>query len=236
MDLYIQFVSQKDARNAGLNKFFNGKKCKRGGISERRTLNSLCLCIKCKEARHIRNSEYKKENIESIKLKDKIYRENNKEKLRDGYLRYIARHGEKRREYEKKYYDRCKDRLTKYQQEWYLKNKESINKNHKEYREKTKPMARVRVAARRCSVKQRTPAWFSEYDRFVMEECSLLCDERKKATGFDWHSDHMIPLSSKTASGLHCALNIQAIPGFMNIFKQNKMIFTERYEYLAYMG
>lgn len=79
---------------------------------------------------------------------------------------------------------------------------------------------------------ERTPRWFGEFDEFVLMEATVLCQQRQKETGFEWHVDHMYPLNAKKVSGLHCAENFQVIPAVMNESKQNKLIMTERYQWL----
>lgn len=83
--------------------------------------------------------------------------------------------------------------------------------------------------------KIQTPVWFSEFDKFVYDECVDLCKLRQVATGIEWHLDHMIPLKSKIASGLHCGLNFQVIPAYINLSKQNKNIMQNPFEWLSFV-
>lgn len=82
------------------------------------------------------------------------------------------------------------------------------------------------------SLEIRTPGWFGELDEFVLQELKSLKVERRKATGIVWHIDHMIPLESRTASGLHCATNLQLAPGFLNIKKGRQLKMTQPDEWL----
>lgn len=82
--------------------------------------------------------------------------------------------------------------------------------------------------------KIQTPIWFNEFDKFVYDECVDLCKARKKSTGIDWHVDHMIPLHGMIASGLHCALNFQVIPAYVNLAKNNKNIMQEHFEWITF--
>lgn len=75
----------------------------------------------------------------------------------------------------------------------------------------------------------------SEWDEFVRKEAVELCKQRKKETAIDWDPDHMIPLRAKTVSGLNCGDNIQVIPAKLNRSKRNRLIFTERNEWLKYV-
>lgn len=93
------------------------------------------------------------------------------------------------------------------------------------------------TTARHRDVTQKiqTPLWFNEFDQFIYDECVDLCKARQKATGLDWHVDHMIPLRGIKASGLHCGLNFQVIPAYINLSKQNKNIMQDPFEWLKFI-
>lgn len=79
------------------------------------------------------------------------------------------------------------------------------------------------------------PGWYSEFDDFAIKEMSLLCRAREAATGIKWQVDHMIPLQSRTACGLHYAKNLQVIPAFLNAWKKNRMVLTVDDEWLSHL-
>lgn len=62
---------------------------------------------------------------------------------------------------------------------------------------------------------------FTELDQFVFNEATNLKELRKKATGFDWHIDHIVPLNHKNACGLHNAYNFQVVPAKWNLTKRH---------------
>jgi hypothetical protein len=70
---------------------------------------------------------------------------------------------------------------------------------------------------------QRTPAWLTADDYWLIEQAYELAQLRTSLFGFPWHVDHIIPLRGKTASGLHVPLNLQVIPGTENSKKSNRM-------------
>jgi hypothetical protein len=74
-------------------------------------------------------------------------------------------------------------------------------------------------ARRNASKLQATPAWANE---FFIEEAYELAQLRTKATGFQWHVDHIVPLRSKFVCGLHVESNLQVIPAVENCIKSNK--------------
>lgn len=88
---------------------------------------------------------------------------------------------------------------------------------------------------RHVTERRQTPLWASEFDVFVLRECEHLCQLREASTGIPWHVDHMIALRGKLSSGLHCGLNFQVIPAYINLFKNNKPIMQTAFEWLDYI-
>ena len=85
-------------------------------------------------------------------------------------------------------------------------------------------MAKViaNTTQRKKYIKQRTPKWLTEDDKWMIKEAYELSLLRKKMFGFDWHVDHIIPLRGKYVTGLHVPTNLQEIPGRENETKSNK--------------
>lgn len=73
----------------------------------------------------------------------------------------------------------------------------------------------------------------TEWDIFVREEANLLCSIRMHETGIPWDPDHMLPLRAKKVSGLNCGDNIQVIPAKLNRSKRNRMLYTDRLEWIV---
>jgi len=93
----------------------------------------------------------------------------------------------------------------------------------------------ARAKATKKAVRQRTPAWFGEFDSFVLTEAVRVASEREKATGSAWHVDHMIPLRASDVSGLHCGHNVQVIPARLNQAKSNQVWLTTPDEWLRHL-
>lgn len=71
---------------------------------------------------------------------------------------------------------------------------------------------------------QRTPAWLTEDDHWMIEQAYELAALRTQIFGFLWHVDHVLPLRGKSVSGLHVPTNLQVIPGVDNSRKGNRMV------------
>lgn len=62
----------------------------------------------------------------------------------------------------------------------------------------------------------------TELDEFVIDEAIRLRLLRERATGIEWHIDHVVPLNHKLASGLHNAFNVEVVPAVWNLAKGNR--------------
>lgn len=128
----------------------------------------------------------------------------------------------------------CFKEEQKRRKKWASENPEEYKKSKMKYR--TEKKDRVRLSHNKYGVKRRikfrnSKVLLSEFDRFVINEAYKLAKIQKENTGIIWHVDHMLPLNGKKVSGLHCADNIQVIPKKMNLEKNNKMWYTERYDF-----
>ena len=97
------------------------------------------------------------------------------------------------------------------------------NKERQRVYQKANPIKYAAAAAKHRAIKlQRTPAWLDEDASWIIDQAYELSALRTKLFGFSWHVDHVIPLQGKIVSGLHVPFNLQVIPGFNNISKNNK--------------
>jgi hypothetical protein len=106
---------------------------------------------------------------------------------------------------------------------WSARNPEKV----KAYAKKTKALNSGRILAhtvkRRLAKINRTPAWLTVDDHWMIAQAYELAAIRTKMFGFSWHVDHMFPLQGKTVSGLHVPTNLQVIPAVDNIRKGNRV-------------
>ena len=124
------------------------------------------------------------------------------------------------------------EKMKAYKDAWAERNKEAQKERLRLWKKANKEKVMADFHKRRAKKINATPAWYGEFDGFVMHEALLLAKLRQSITGIKWHVDHMIPLQSEVASGLHCADNIQVIPQRFNLKKANRMIYTERNQWL----
>jgi hypothetical protein len=124
------------------------------------------------------------------------------------------------------------EKMAQYKKDWQEKNKDKYKQNLKRWKKDNPAKILAYVHERQAAQIKAIPKWYGEFDVFVIQEALSLSTRRNSTTGIKWHMDHMIPLRSKTASGLHCALNIQVIPEALNVRKRNTMTFTKPYEWV----
>lgn len=209
--MHLHLISRKKAKDIGLKFYFSGTPCLHGNIALRRTPNFQCTCPPCYESERVRERAARKTNVQHRKDYREAYHAANRDEL-----------NQKKRER----YQKNRDALLAGTQAWRKANPEHL----RDYKRKT---GRSDCAKRRASKRERIPPWFGEFDQFVMAECSTLAFERTLLTGVIWHVDHMIPLLARKACGLHCGHNLQVIPAFLNLKKQNRMIYTRPDEWLS---
>jgi hypothetical protein len=129
--------------------------------------------------------------------------------------------------------DQNPEKMRMYRKKWEEKNKELVLKNQKKWKTENKDKILGYTRKRQLKIKNAVPKWYGEFDDFVMQEAAKLCYRRNLLTGIKWSVDHLIPILSKTACGLHVADNLQVIPSKLNFSKINKMIFTERNDWIG---
>jgi len=90
------------------------------------------------------------------------------------------------------------------------------------YKKRNVSKTRALDAKRHAAQMQRTPAWLTADDFWMMEQAYELAQVRTKMFGFTWHVDHVVPLQGKRVSGLHVPTNLQVISKTANRKKANK--------------
>lgn len=231
----MEIISRKDAIAKQLKHYFTGKPCSEGGIGVRLVSNGRCYCETCVQKIKKQKSEDYSIHKDKRDLVSKEWRNNNRDKS-NAYSKKSKQKSQKNKPSSRKpklegsYYSRNRDAILERRKT--PTNKERILKDKRKYKSLNKHKVRAESSTRRARRKLAVPGWFNEFDYFVLDEASSLCLIREKETGIPWHIDHMFPLANNDICGLHCAENIQVIPAFLNLKKNNSLIFTNRYEFL----
>lgn len=231
--MHFFMITAAVARKVGFPYSFQGSQCPRGYVWERRVSNNQCLCPGCVEMRRLKAAaKYAEDPTKFV----------------EACRRYRERNPEKGAEMAKAYRENKRDRYLALRKEWYAENRQRLIAQQIGYRkanpERYKAYERTtylnnrekrieKARTRALYQAQRTPKWFDEFDRFVAQECYHVAEGRREATGLTWHVDHMLPLKGKRVSGLHCGLNLQVIPGYLNALKRNHRVFDEPDDWLC---
>lgn len=214
-------VTRAEARAAGGLRYFTGKPCKSGHLEERNVSSGICLgCARAAQAK-IRSSAEGRARIAQIKR---------------GYL---ERNADEAKAAAKRYRDAAPQVQSERCRRWhrgasqdpsYRARKAAATRawaaEHPDRAAASQSVSRARKRAAR-------PEAFGDFDRFVLEEAFAAARRRKAMTGIDWHVDHMIPLSR---GGAHAWHNIQVIPAEVNLWKRNRLIYTEPGQWLDFYG
>lgn len=126
-----------------------------------------------------------------------------------------------------------RDRVNKNAVKWSRANAAKRRANHAKWYADNPHLVAARTVRRRSSIASSTAGWDRELTDFTMAEASRLARLRAEVTGFKWHVDHMIPLRCRMARGLHVWSNLQVIPRWMNLRKNNRMELTVPGEWIA---
>jgi hypothetical protein len=146
-----------------------------------------------------------------------------KECVRERRREIWAADPERYRAYSKKYKATNKKVIAERNKKYVVENRSTRIATMKAYRQNTKEIQAEYVRRRQAAKLQRTPAWLTEDDIWVMREAYKLAKLRTEMFGFSWHVDHVLPLQGETVSGLHVPVNLQVIPWLDNVRKHNRV-------------
>lgn len=176
--------------------YFTGKPCVAGHVADRSTRSRVCVVCD-----RLRVEAYKEANREVLLRKK---RERAKQYAKENYahVRAIAK---------KTYDNRSPEQI------------DAALKHAKAWRDKNKDRVLSWTRKRQADKLQRTPAWLTEDDHWMIEQAYELAALRSQMFGFSWHVDHVLPLRGKTVSGLHVPTNLRVIPWVENLRKGNRV-------------
>lgn len=89
----------------------------------------------------------------------------------------------------------------------------------REYNKAHPELRRHQEATRRAARLNATPKWA---DKKRIRQMYALAETLKRATGLEFHVDHIWPLKGKTSCGLHVPNNLRIISKEENLLKSNK--------------
>jgi hypothetical protein len=120
-------------------------------------------------------------------------------------------------QYRKENRDSCRASILA----WSAKNPEKVKLYAAKNKANNKGKVNANTVKRRLAKANRTPAWLTTDDYWMIEQAYELATLRTELFGFAWHVDHVLPLQGKLVSGFHTPYNLQVIPGVDNVRKSN---------------
>lgn len=205
----MKIISRKEAKAAGLSRYFTGEPCGHGFIAERETKTKKCVCESHKAMRAANANKRYLADRDSRLAKAKKYAEDNAEQVK------LAR---------RDHYIRNREAIKQNAAGWAESNRESRRKIAREWAKRNRDIVSANNRKRQARKQNATPAWFGEFDDFVMKEAYDLAKRREAATGIKWEVDHIVPLAGRKVCGLHVGGNIQVIPMAENRKKSNRHV------------
>lgn len=178
-----EIISRKTAIDLGLKKYFTGKPCIKGHISERYVTRHIC--IECNKGHRARHGQEKRHLYAAAA---KRYRQRNPEKVKA----YAKKWQAESKEYRKKYKEANRDRA--------LIHAATYRERH---REKVRVMVRNRAARRRRAEGTHT----KEDIKRIMEAQDHKCVYCRQDITVRCHVDHIMPTKlggSNWPSNLQC--------------------------------
>lgn len=209
----MEIISCKDARARGLARYFTGKSCKKGHVTERYVAQSACvICTRDVERERYRTLDVvsRQQQYDSRKLYLRRWNESHPDRRRELNAKGKAAAKERNPEYFKQYYAHNKERRKHESIGWYEANKERHAARQKLY-DAAHP-EQVRAAKRRAANTRRArklaafievvdPIVVFQCDQGVCGICMKLVDSQSR-----WEVDHRVPLAK---GGTHCYANVQ---------------------------
>lgn len=207
------------AKLEGRKTFFTGVPCRNGHVCEKYT--STAGCVQCALDRAKERKERKTCEINQYL---KQYYQENKDKHAENRKRWKSENPEKVKASNAQYRNRSKHKAAAYYairaaDPEFIRERSKYNA---EWRKLNKALCMSYVNRRRANKLQRTPAWLTEDDWWMIEQIYHLAQLRTAATSIEWHVDHIIPLRGKTVSGLHVPTNLQVVSAKVNLKKGNR--------------
>tara|TARA_R110002167_G_scaffold9628_2_gene44541 strand:- start:3448 stop:4044 length:597 start_codon:yes stop_codon:yes gene_type:complete len=184
------------AKKAGDKHYFTGKECAHGHTEKRYACDGACMqCARKKASKQaMANPEKRKALLAKWRGENKEHEKKYREEYAASGMAAIAN---------KRYAEKNKEKKLEATREWRRNNPQ-----------KSYETTMRRSKARRLAV----PKWFDSES----VKCFYTAARMLRDMGFNYHVDHVIPITHNLVCGLHTPDNLQLLPAFDNLSKGNK--------------
>ena len=190
-------MTRKEAKTAGLSRYFTGKQCPAGHVSER--MVSTRACCECARGK---KHKWSAENPDKVNAQKRAYRDANLEKVKAWNLDNQKLHRESANIRNRRYAATHREELRINGMSWEAANPGKVL---------------AKAAKRRASKARQMPVWA---DKLAIEAIYAKAATLRR-NGMDVHVDHAVPLQGRNVSGLHVHYNLQIIDANANRRKAN---------------
>lgn len=168
------------------------------------------------------NAEYRTKNIDRIKANDQRLAANQANMRSERTRQWIKDNPERKRAIDKQNYERHKANGTL---ERYYGNRDltAARQRAKQWRKDNPGRVAHNVAMARARRHRAIPNWLTKQERSAIRRLYEQCQEITKQTGIPHQVDHIVPLVSEYACGLHCLVNLQIITADENNRKKCRL-------------
>jgi hypothetical protein len=127
------------------------------------------------------------------------------------------------RSYRYKNKEKIRENDREFQQAYYQRNRPALKEKQRKYQKNNRHIANKNGSKYRASKRQAVPAWLTEEDHRNIGAVYAMAQRLCMCLGVIHHVDHIVPLQGKSVCGLHVPWNLAAIPGSLNVRKNNKL-------------
>jgi hypothetical protein len=194
----MNVLSISQAKAEGLTRYFTGKPCGKGHVSERMVSNKCCVTC--------------------LRAKRKVQRQANPEREAAVRRAWVASNPEHHKALKAAWNKADPEGQAKRSRAWYLRNKEQADTASKRWVEENRGRANARVVRYHAERLQRTPAWA---DIGLIDDIYSLASVLRVHGGVQVDVDHEVPLRGRKVSGLHTHHNLRLLDSTQNKSKSN---------------
>ena len=214
-------IRRKDALSLGLAEYFTGKPCSRGHIAPRQTANGTCV-----ECRRENKRKAWAEQSDAMREKSRANYHRNKEKYAEKNRQRAAKWRTDNRERFLEQMRRFSRKNSKTQvakaATWAADNPAKMREFRAAWKIANKDKVNATDAKRRAMLLNAMPKWLTVPQRAAIADVYRSARHLTKATGEQYHVDHIVPLVGRGVCGLHVPWNLRAIRAAENYSKSNK--------------
>lgn len=154
----------------------------------------------------------------------KAYREANKDRRYAQTRAWNAANRDRKNELHREWSRRNPEKVQEKFAGWHAENSDRVRDQQRRYRADNPGKMNALSAKKRAAKRRATPAWLTDEHKRQIEAFYIAARHLTVETGVEHHVDHIDPLASDDACGLHVPWNLQILTAAENIKKGNRRV------------